>query len=96
MCTRSQNFVNAFTSAAAATKLMKPIVTGEKDGFGVEFLPGTPYSDGCELEKQFDYVINCAGLKFLGPKKFLTGPLADCIEPRTGQIMCNKFMQVTN
>jgi len=35
------------------------------------------------------------GFSFAGPKRFLTGDLAKCLEPLTGQIQVNMFGQVT-
>lgn len=96
ICTRSKNLINAYSIAEAATKLLMPIVTDPHKGYGVEFKPETPYTEDSDVGDKFDYIINCAGIKFEGPKKFMTGPMADCLEPRTGQIMTNKFFQVTS
>jgi len=40
--------------------------------------------------------IDCSGLKFVGPKHFMTGDLAQCLDKRTGQILVNVNGQVTN
>lgn len=62
------------------------VVEGLKTA-GVEALPETPYNE--ELAAKYDYVIDCRGFKFLGPRKYMTGPLAECLDKKTGQIFIN-------
>jgi len=57
------------------------VVEGLK-AVGVEALTETPYTD--EMASNYDYVIDCRGFKFLGPAKYMTGPLAECLDKKTG------------
>ena len=72
--------MNAYTSAAKGTTYLLPILTR----MGIEFMPGVTYEEGSPLTDEFDYVINCAGIKIEGPRKFMSGDLIHCVEPTTG------------
>ena len=61
---------------------------------GVEVHLGKGFSDDDKMG--YDYIVDCRGFKYLGPKDFLQGPLADCVEPKTGQIMVDIKGRVTN
>ena len=47
-------------------------------------------------EMGFEYIVDCRGFKYLGPKDFMQGPMAECVEPKTGQIMVDIKGRVTN
>lgn len=49
---------------------------------GIEIYHNTPYND--EVKKSWDVIIDCKGMLFLGPRMYLHGPLAECIDRRTG------------
>lgn len=38
----------------------------------------------------YDHYVNCTGFRFIGPRKFMTEELADCLDPRSGQIQVNE------
>lgn len=44
----------------------------------------------------YEYIVDCRGFKYLGPKDFLQGSMAECVEPKTGQIMVDIKGRVTN
>lgn len=92
ICTRSNNLMNAYTCAEKGTSYLLPVL----EKLGVEFMPGVPYTEDAQFAQEFDYVINCAGIRFEGPRKYMSGDLANCVEGNTGQIMCNRQCQVTD
>ena len=46
--------------------------------------------------EDYSLVIDCMGFKYIGPKHFMQGPLAQCLDKKSGQILVNSFGQVTN
>lgn len=48
----------------------------------IEIYHNTPFSE--ELRSQWDVVIDCKGMLFLGPQMYLKDKLAECIDKRTG------------
>ena len=81
ICQRGAKFLPQLGDAA------HPLVEAGLKTAGVEALPETPYTE--ELAANYDYVIDCRGFKFLGPAKYMTGPLAECLDKKTGQIFVN-------
>jgi len=56
----------------------------------------TPYSDGTDVkipasEEVYKCIIDCRGFKYLGPSKYMTGDLAQCLDKKSGQILVNNF-----
>lgn len=71
-------------------------VMDELKKIGVEVMLETPYTPGSNLDKEFEFVLDCRGSKFAGPAKFLTGKYSECIDKKSGQILVNSYGQVTN
>lgn len=61
---------------------------------GIEIYHNTPYNE--DLKKDWDVVIDCTGMRFLGPQMYLKGKLAECIDKKSGQILVNEKCQMTN
>lgn len=60
---------------------------------GVKIHYETPFTDETQATLGYDTTINCMGFSFEGPKRFMTGDLANCLTAR-GQIQVNQFGQV--
>lgn len=62
-------------------------------GINIHF--GTSF-EGEATAKALDYscVVDCMGYKFHGPRKYMTGDLARCLDKQNGQIQVNWFGQV--
>lgn len=60
----------------------------------IEVFTNKGYSEDDKMG--FDYVVDCRGYKWLGPKDFFKGFMAECVEPKTGQIMVDIKGRVTN
>ena len=63
----------------------------------------TTYEEGNEDKKiktdggdAFEVVIDCRGFKYLGPGVYLKDDLAQCIDKKTGQILVNRWGQMTS
>ena len=81
-------------------KTLLPYVTGAHamvDAYmtkiGVKVHYGTPYTAETQATLGYDCTVNCMGYNFQGPKRFMTGDLANCLTER-GQIKVNQFGQV--
>ena len=81
ICQRGAKFLPQLGDAA------HPLVAEGLKKVGVEALTSTPYNE--ELAANYDYVIDCRGFNFLGPRKYMTGVLAECLDKKTGQIFIN-------
>ena len=62
---------------------------------GIKIHFGTSF-EGETTAKALDYscIVDCRGYKFKGPRKFMTGDLANCLDKQNGQIQVNYFGQV--
>lgn len=47
-------------------------------------------------ELNYEMKIDCTGSKYEGPRIYLKGELADCIDSKTGQITVNEHLQMTS
>lgn len=87
ICQRGPKLLPAFDNA-------HDILTAELKKLGIEVFTNKGYSDDDKMG--FEYIVDCRGFKYLGPKDFMQGPMAECVEPKTGQIMVDIKGRVTN
>ena len=87
ICQRGPKLLPAFDNA-------HDILTAELKKLGIEVFTSKGYSDDDKMG--FEYIVDCRGFKYLGPKDFMQGPMAECVEPKTGQIMVDIKGRVTN
>ena len=59
---------------------------------GIFIYLNTEYNDKSMEELGYELSIDCTGMKYPGPRQFMQGELADCLNPRTGQIFVNEFL----
>ena len=85
------------SSQAGAHKLLEPVL----NKIGVEIHYGQTYAqEGDEIKsasgENYEVIIDCRGYKFTSPAKFMTGPLAECVDKAKGQIQIDINGRVTN
>lgn len=56
----------------------------------------TDFSNELRSELEYDLVFDCTGFKFEGPKKYMQGEMAECVDKESGQIYVNEYLQITN
>ena len=87
ICQRGQKLLPAFDNA-------HDILMAELKKLNIEVFTGKGFSEDDKMG--FEYIVDCRGFKYLGPKDFMQGPMAECVEPKTGQIMVDSKGRVTN
>jgi NADH dehydrogenase FAD-containing subunit len=75
ICQRGPKLLPQFANA-------HDILVKEFEKLKIEVFTGKGFSEDDKMG--FEYIVDCRGFKYLGPKDFLQGPLAECVEPKTG------------
>lgn len=82
VCQRSKTMMPMFEG-------MHELILEELKKLEVEYHPDTDFKEGEGIAKDYEVHIDCRGMKFDGPAKYLKNELAECIDPKTGQIWVN-------
>lgn len=93
MALRGETILARFNNAhAVAEGIMKEI--------GVDVHYNCNYKEGDTFKTaggaDYSYVLDCRGFKYNGPKHYLQGDMAQCVDKKTGQILINAHGQMTN
>ena len=54
------------------------------------------FKEGEGVAAEYEAHVDCRGFRYDGPRKFMQGDLAQCVDGKTGQIWVNEYCQVTN
>jgi hypothetical protein len=50
----------------------------------VKIHTGIDYNENCDLAKEYDFVIDCRGYQFIGPRKYFKGEMEGCLNKKNG------------
>jgi NADH dehydrogenase FAD-containing subunit len=75
ICQRGQKLLPAFPNAHSV--LMESFKK-----LDIKVITGKAFSEDDKMG--YEYIVDCRGFKYLGPKDFMQGPMAECVEPKTG------------
>ena len=64
------------------------LVAGLKK-LGVVYHHDTAFKEGEGVAAEYEIHLDCRGFKFNGPRKYMQDEMAECVDPKTGQIWVN-------